>query len=137
MQFKINPKSPSTSALRIIPVLGDQAETILGELLGSAVPSKSLFSGKKDSSYSFEHANQLVLLIGLGGNPEYKTIENSFRRVLSKNSSLVEKEVHLDFPAAFSQEQIEAALVGFQLGAYSVGFYKKEKSKDYSKLKVR
>jgi leucyl aminopeptidase len=136
MQFKINPKNPSTSALRVIPVLGGNSDSALVELLGAIVPSKSLFSGKKDTSYSFERESQLVLLIGLGEDPEYKTIENSFRRVLSKNSSLVEKEVLLDFSTAFSAEQIEAALVGFQLGAYSVGFYKKEKAKDYGKLKV-
>lgn len=136
MQFKINPKNPSTSALRVIPVLEDQSEPILGEKLGNSGPSKTLFSGKKETSYTFESDNQLVLLLGLGEKPEYKTIENSFRRVLSKHSFLVEKEVLLDFPSTFSAEQIEAGLVGFQLGGYSIGFYKKEKAKDYNKLKV-
>lgn len=136
MQFKTNPKNPSTSALRIIPVFEEISEEILREKLGFQGPGPVLFSGKKDSSYSFSQENKLVLLIGLGKNPEYKVIENSFRRVLSKNPELVEKEVLIDFPNSFSGEQIEAALVGFQLGSYSIGFYKKEKPKEYSKLKV-
>ncbi len=136
MQFKINPKNPSTSALRVVPVLENHSEEILNETLGHSGPSKSLFSGKKDTSYSFESENQLILLLGLGENPEYKSIENSFRRVLSKNSPLIEKEVLLDFPSMLSQVQVEAALVGFQLGSYSIGFYKKEKAKDFDKLKV-
>jgi leucyl aminopeptidase len=136
MQFKTNPKNLSTSALRIIPVFEEISEEILREKLGFQGPSAVLFSGKKDSSYSISLENNLVLLIGLGKNPEYKVIENSFRRVLSKNPELVEKEVLIDFPNSFSGEQIEAALVGFQLGSYSIGFYKKEKPKEYSKLKV-
>ncbi|OOG72779.1 M17 family metallopeptidase [Algoriphagus sp. A40] len=136
MNFKINPKNPSTSALKVIPVFEKQTETILTEKLGFSGPSKSLFSGKKDTTYSYESDNQLILLVGLGEDPEYKTIENSFRRILSKSQSLIEKEVLLDFPESFSSEQQEAALVGFQLGSYSIGFYKKEKAKDFEKLKV-
>lgn len=138
MQFKVNPKSISEKALRIIPVLEKELKAVLLEKLGEYALSESLFSGKKDTSYALSHGNQLVLLIGLGENPEYKNVENSFRRVLSKNSTLVQKEVALDFPANFPEDLLEPALVGFQLGAYSLGFFKKEKDKkkDYSKLKV-
>lgn len=136
MQFKINPKNISTSALRVIPVFEANAEDTISTKLGFSGPSKSLFSGKKETSFILETDGQVIFLIGLGDNPEYKSIENSFRRILSKNSDLVAKEVLIDFPETLSGEQIEAALVGFQLGAYSIGFYKKEKAKDYSKLKV-
>jgi len=136
MQFKTNPKTISTTALRVIPVFEENTAEILTAKLGFPGPSNPLFSGKKETSYSLEMEGQVILLVGLGNNPEYKTIENSFRRILSKNSTLVDKEVLIDFPDAFSADQIEAALVGFQLGAYSIGFYKKEKPKDYSKLKV-
>ncbi|MBC6365312.1 M17 family metallopeptidase [Algoriphagus sp. AK58] len=136
MQFKINPKTPSSTGLRVIPVFENQVNAVLTEKnLQKNIPSP-LFSAKKDSQFSFQAEGQLVLLLGLGESPEYKSIENSFRRVLSKHSSLIEKEVLLDFPAGMDASQIEAALVGFQLGAYSIGFYKKEKPKDYSKLKV-
>ncbi len=136
MQFKTNPKNTSTSALRIIPVFEENSEETLREKLGFQGLSSVLFSGKKDSSYSLALEKNLILLSGLGQTPEYKAIENSFRRILSKNPELVEKEVLIDFSDSFSGEQVEAALVGFQLGSYSIGFYKKEKAKEYSKLKV-
>lgn len=136
MQFKLNPKNGSTATLRVIPVIETEAEEIISSKLGISAPSKVLFTGKKETSYPLEIDSQLILLIGIGENPEYKTIENSFRRILAKSSDLVGKDVIIDFPDSFSAEQIEAALVGFQLGAYSIGFYRKEKAKDYSKLKV-
>lgn len=136
MQFKLNPKTPSSSGLRVIPVFENQVlDTLAAKNIKISVPA-SLFSGKKDSQYSFDSHGQVILLLGLGENPDYKTIENSFRRVLSKHASLVEKEVVLDLPSNMESSQVEAALVGFQLGAYSIGFYKKEKPKEYSKLKV-
>ena len=136
MQFKINPKNPSATALRVVPVFQDQIDQILKEKLGKTVPAQALFSGKKDTTYALTVEDQVVFLVGLGENPDYKTLENSFRKILSKNPDLIEGEVVLDFSEAFSLEQLEAALVGFQLGAYSIGFYKKEKAKDYSKLKT-
>jgi len=136
MQFKLNPKNPSSTGLRVIPVFENQVlDTLAAKNIKISVPA-SLFSGKKDSQYSFDSHGQVILLLGLGENPDYKTIENSFRRVLSKHASLVEKEVVLDLPSNMESSQVEAALVGFQLGAYSIGFYKKEKPKEYSKLKV-
>ena len=136
MQFKLNPKNVSNKALRVIPIFEAGSQEIITSKIGQSAPSKTLFSGKKDTTFTLEIDSQVIYLIGLGENPEYKTIENSFRRILSKSSGLVEKEVLIDFPEGFSAEQIEAALVGFQLGAYSIGFYKKEKTKDFSKLKV-
>lgn len=138
MQFKVNSKSISEKALRVIPVLENERKAVLMEKMGENLLSESLFSAKKDTSYALYHGDQLVLLIGLGKNPEYKNVENSFRKVLSKNSNLVEKTVVIDFPASFPEDLIEPALVGFQLGAYSLGFFKKEKDKknDFSKLKV-
>ena len=117
MQFKINPKNPSSAALRVVPIFESETGKLQTENLGFSPPSSFLFSGKKDSSYSFESGDQLVLLIGLGKEPDYKTIETSYRRILSKSSSLVEKEVFLDFPDTFTAEQTEAALVGFRLGS--------------------
>lgn len=138
MQFKINPKSIYEKALRVIPVLEKERKAILLEKLGENTLSELLFSAKKDSSYAFSHGDQLVLLIGLGENPEYKNVENSYRRVLSKNAALVEKTAILDFPDGYQEDLLEPALVGFQLGAYSLGFFKKEKDKktDFAKLKV-
>src|SRR5690606_29907754 len=121
---------------RVIPIIEKNQGKIQAKDQGVSIPSVSLFSGKKDSSYSYESEGRLVLLIGLGTDPEYKTIEDSYRRILSKNSSLVEEGVFLDFPETFTAEQTEAALVGFQLGSYSIGFYKKEQPMDYQSLRV-
>ncbi|TDQ18753.1 leucyl aminopeptidase [Algoriphagus boseongensis] len=137
MQFKINPKAISESGLLVIPVLENQKDQELPEVLKNQEIPSPIFSGKKDSSYSFRSGKQLVLVLGLGENPSYKDIENSFRRILSKHSALVEKEISIEFPEHFLAAQIEAALVGFQLGAYSIGFYKKEAPKDFSKIKVQ
>ncbi|GAA0879945.1 leucyl aminopeptidase [Algoriphagus jejuensis] len=136
MQFKINPKNPSTGALKVIPVFENGISEFLTEKLALPFPPASLFSGKKDTFYSFESKDHLVLLVGLGDNPEYKTLENSYRRILAKQASLAENGIFLDFPDTFTSAQLEAAVVGFQLGAYSIGFYKKEKAKDFKKLKV-
>jgi leucyl aminopeptidase len=136
MQFKLNPKNSSSFSLRVIPVMESNAAEIISAKLGLSGPSKALFTGKKDTTYTLEIDSQVIFLLGLGEKPDYKVLENSFRRILSKNSDLVEKDVLIDFHDTFSAEQLEAALIGFRLGAYSIGFYKKEKAKDYSKLKV-
>ena len=136
MQFKSNPKNLSESGLRVIPVFKDSREDILSQKIPGIQISKSLFSGEKDSHYLFQVEKQLVLLLGLGENPSYKEIETVFRRILSKHSNLIEKEIALDFPSELSSDQVEAALVGFILGGYSIGFYKKNPPKDYGKLKI-
>lgn len=136
MQFKLNPKTLTKTGLRVIPVLEIVSKDGIQEKIsGFGIPS-AIFSGKKDSAYSFQDGNQLILLLGLGEKPTYKEIEVVFRRILAKHSSLVDKEILLDFPTDFSFQECEAALVGFQLGAYSIGFYKKEKPATYPKLKV-
>ena len=136
MQFKSNPKNLSESGLRVIPVFKDSREDILSEKIPGIQISKSLFSGEKDSQYLLQVEQQLVLLLGLGENSSYKEIETVFRRILAKHSNLIEKEVALDFPSVLSSDQVEAALVGFILGGYSIGFYKKTPPKDYGKLKI-
>jgi leucyl aminopeptidase len=136
MQFEINSKTPSSISLRVIPICEGDREKFQTEKPEFSFPPASLFSGKKDSSYCYEADGRLILLIGLGKDPEYKTTENSYRRILSKNSSLVENGVFLDFPETFKAEQTEAALVGFQLGSYSPSFFKRDRPADYKDLKV-
>jgi leucyl aminopeptidase len=135
MQSKINPKSPSKTFLRVIPVFED-AIAGLAEKLGKPAPAPVLFSGKKDSAYCYDSEGQLILLLGLGQNPDYKTIETAFRRILSKNGTLAENGVSIDLPDNFTATQAEAALVGFVLGTYSIGFYKSAKATEFDGLKV-
>lgn len=133
MQFKLNPTTLSESGLRVIPVLENELEqTLEGKLPGTAI-STALFSGKKDTYFTLSQGDQLILLLGLGNNPEYRQVETTFRRILTKYSSLVDKEVYLDFPDTFSDDLIEAGLVGYQLGTYSIGYFKKDRPKTINK----
>ncbi|GMQ28438.1 leucyl aminopeptidase family protein [Algoriphagus confluentis] len=136
MQFKLNPKTFTESGLRVIPFLENELEQTLEEKLPGVVIPSALFSGKKDTHFTLNQENQLVLLLGLGKTPDYKQAENTFRRVFSKHASLITKETYVDFPNGISEDLIEAALVGLQLGTYSLGFFKKEEPKDFKKHKV-
>lgn len=131
MHFKINPEKPSTNGLKVIPV--PEKPEAKSE---AQFPSPLLFSGKKDSSYCYESEGQLIFLLGLGKEPDYKTIETAFRRILSKHERLTENGISVDIPDSFSPEQTEAVLVGLILGRYSVGFFKKEKPRDFAKLEI-
>ncbi|MEB2780604.1 leucyl aminopeptidase family protein [Algoriphagus sp. C2-6-M1] len=138
MQFHIPTEMSENSGLRIIPLLGENSEEILIEKLNGFSVNASLFKGKKDSSYQLDINGKLILLIGLGENTDVCSMEKSFRRVLSKNKELVETTVTIDFPDNFPAELIESALIGFQLGAYNIGFFKqkKEGQQDFENLEV-
>lgn len=136
MKFKLRNNNTSKVNLRVIPFLEDQLDLILIEKLPGLKLSSSIFSGKKDSTYLLEFEGNLNLLVGLGKNPEVEVIEKSFRRILGKQTDLIQTSIYLDFATIFEANQIETALVGFYLGSYSLDFFKKEKDrkKDFSKL---
>lgn len=136
MKFIATNHINSTSDLRIIPVLEDFFQEIMKEKLPGLILSTAIFSGKKDLTYLVQQEDALILLVGLGKSPESELIEKSFRRVLSKQAELITNAVIIDFAHAFTSAQVEAALVGFQLGGYSVDFFKRaaDKKKDFSKL---
>ncbi|MBN7815955.1 leucyl aminopeptidase family protein [Algoriphagus pacificus] len=135
MNFSIHTKSTDLKALTVFPVLEENAEEAILKRFGTSMKS-SLFSGKMDSSYASEIIGNLVLFVGLGTNPKAFEIEKSFRRILSKNSSLIESEITLDFSGISDPTIVLSALTGFQLGAYSIGHFKKEKPKDFAELQV-
>ncbi|MBN3584640.1 leucyl aminopeptidase family protein [Algoriphagus aestuarii] len=135
MKFQINPNTSLNQNLVIIPVLEDHLASIL-ELKLKRTIKPNLFSGKKNSTFILESEDQTFLLIGLGKNPSYSDISHSFRRILSKNSEWVESGIKIDFADEFSSEMAESALVGLQLGTYSLAFFKKEQSKSYDDLEV-
>lgn len=138
MQFKTQTEPGENSGLLIIPVLNNNSEEIIKNKLGGFTVNSALFSGKKDSSYQFEINGKLILLVGLGDKTDVTSIEKAFRRVLSKNKDLIEKSVTIDFSKDFSAELIESALVGLQLGAYTIGFFKQKRAdqKDFKDLDV-
>ncbi len=136
MQIKSSTTSADQESCWIIPVTASDCQEILKEKISSLALNALLFSGKKDSSYQLEVDGRLIFLVGLGEEPTSPEVETAFRRVLSKNSSLVSGSVFIDFPKQISANLIEAALVGFQLGTYDLGHFKKEKDdkKDFSNL---
>ncbi|UJP63491.1 leucyl aminopeptidase family protein [Mongoliitalea daihaiensis] len=84
----------------------------------------SLFTGKKDTVYSLVQDGRLFIFVGLGSSPEFKTIQNSFRRLTAKQSSLLEGEIVLDL-SNFSEDWfLEAAVSGLKLGSYRLSHFK-------------
>jgi leucyl aminopeptidase len=136
MNLKPSTNNPSIVDLRIIPILEDNFNEMMLEKLPDLTLSTAIFSGKNDTTYLFQQEDTLIFLIGLGKSPAYESIEKSFRRILSKQADLITHAVKIDFAQAFIANQVEAALVGFQLGGYSVDFFKRaaDKKKDFSKL---
>ncbi|NVJ87319.1 MAG: leucyl aminopeptidase family protein [Algoriphagus sp.] len=136
MKFQFHPKNINEGVLHVLPLVEKETEQFLQNRFPESGISESLFSGKKDSHYAFTANGNLYLLIGLGSNPNYKEVENAFRRILSKKSDLVKSEVILEFLDSFSAILLEAALVGFGLGAYSADFFKEKRKENFKKLKV-
>lgn len=136
MNFKINPKSTSRDYLKVIPVLSSAWKSLQENLGLSGLIPEALFSGKKDSKHILTLDNQLILLTGLGEDSDVKTVENSFRRIISQHRKLAEKGLIIQFSDQFSTSLIEAALIGLQLGDYHLGFYKKEQPESLKKLKI-
>ncbi|MBN3519617.1 leucyl aminopeptidase family protein [Algoriphagus lutimaris] len=135
MNFHIKPISSKSQGLKVIPVQEDLLDQTLQESVGKPI-NPSLFSGKQDSIFLLESNQDILLLIGLGKTAESHEVETCFRRVLAKNKDLVKDQIILEFPDSCSKKLIESALIGFQLGSYSIGFYKKDKPKDFKDLQV-
>ena len=125
MKIQINTQVSSSTFLRVIPFL-EKEEISFSASNGVSVNVKSpIFSGKKDSFYVLEAEKEMVLLVGLGKDPEYKSIENSFRKVLHKHDHLIDQSILLEFPEGFDENFLEPALVGLFLGDYHLDFFKK------------
>ncbi|QYH38804.1 leucyl aminopeptidase family protein [Algoriphagus sp. NBT04N3] len=136
MKIQINTQVSSSTFLRVIPFL-EKEEISFSALNGVSVNVKSpIFSGKKDSFYVLEAEKEMVLLVGLGKEPEYKSIENSFRKVLHKHDHLIDQSILLEFPEGFDDNYLEPALVGLFLGDYHLDFFKKERKNNFEELEV-
>ena len=86
----------------------------------------NLFSGKKDSTFLMEEEGKILLFIGLGKAPDYKTIQTIFRRISAKQSNLFKEKASLFLPIEMEEIQLEAAISGLWLGTYQLGHYKNE-----------
>lgn len=136
MQFQLNPKSKSQTFLKIFPLKSDQVSSFLGQNFPQQIISPLLFSGKENTHYAFSNESQIILLLGLGDSPSYKSVENAFRRVLAKQGDWVKENIELNFSQIDQADLMEASIIGLGLGAYHLDFFKKERKEQFQKLKV-
>ncbi|WP_288371513.1 leucyl aminopeptidase family protein [uncultured Algoriphagus sp.] len=136
MQFQLNPKSKSQTSLKIFPLKSDQVSDFLSQNFPQQTISQLLFSGKENTHYAFSNESQIILLLGLGDSPSYKSVENAFRRVLAKQGDWVKENIELNFSQIDQADLMEASIIGLGLGAYHLDFFKKERKEQFQKLKV-
>jgi leucyl aminopeptidase len=126
MKFSIQTNAEAIKAkLIIIPFLEQEAIRFSWEGT-SHVIHKALFSGKKDSFYSFESEGILWLLLGMGKELEYKSIQTSFRRITAKNADLLTGDVLVDLRLFDQSWMVEAVVNGLKLGTYRLSHFKRE-----------
>ena len=113
----------SHKKLNLIPLLETEEAIIFDEIY----LSKAIFSGKKDSLYFYEKDKNIFLFIGLGKDPDYQSIKNSFRRISAKQKTYFNEEAKLFLSGDLSTDNIEAIISGLWLGTYQLGHYKKDK----------
>jgi leucyl aminopeptidase len=113
----------SHKKLNLIPLLETEEAIIFDEIH----LSKTIFSGKKDSLYFYEKDENIFLFIGLGKDPDYKSIKTTFRRISAKQKSYFKEEAKLFLSGDLSTDNIEAIISGLWLGTYQLGHYKKDK----------
>lgn len=136
MQFQLNPKSKSQTSLKIFPLRSEQVSDFLSQNFPQQTISELLFSGKENTHYAFSNESQIILLLGLGDSPSYKSVENAFRRVLAKQGDWVKENIELNFSQIDQADLMEASIIGLGLGAYHLDFFKKERKEQFQKLKV-
>lgn len=91
--------------------------------------SSNLFNGKKDTIYISEKNNSVYIFVGLGKTIDYKSLKTIFRRISAKQKDFLDKNVALVLPELYSEENIEATILGLLLGTYHLGHFKKNKEK--------
>ncbi len=127
--MKINSikKLDNFSGTILIPVFETYEKSLIPiDFHGVSVSSK-VFYGKKDTHYIFEKYNTTHIFIGLGKNPDYKSLKTIFRRIVSQHKGLYHTDVAIVIPEQFTNEQVEAAISGMYLGTYDLGHFKSEK----------
>lgn len=126
--------------LIILPFFENENAFLSYQQFPSAKVSNHLFSGKKDSQFLLEKTEeeQIFLFLGLGKEPDYKSIKNAFRRLTAKQEQLFTGQVLLVLSNDFDEHAMEAAVSGLLLGTYRLGHFKSpEKSpKDWSQINL-
>lgn len=138
MKYTSITKTKNWDGLVVIPFNINKEGIQLPEPWQKQTLPKTIFSGKKDTHFILSQQNTTLLLVGCGENPSYDVVRTCFRRVTSKNSHLIEKNIFILFPENWTNNLKEAALVGLQVGTYNLGHFKakSEQEKDWSKTEV-
>lgn len=138
MKIQVNNSKKVLKGLAIIPYFENENGIQLPEAFGAEAVNPLIFSGKKDSTLLLSSADKktALYLIGLGKDPDYKTVNTAFRRISAKKAELFESEVHLLFGAEMDAAWIEAAITGLLLGTYRLSHFKSEAQKDWSKTSL-
>jgi leucyl aminopeptidase len=102
--------------------------------------SKNLFCGKKDTQFIIEdkESGNIFIFIGLGKNPDYKSLKIAFRRLTAKQEDLFDEKVLLYLTDEMNENILEAAVSGLILGTYRLGHYKNSETtpKDWTKISL-
>ena len=125
MKFKKIQNLDKFTGTILIPVFETTAKSIVPiEYHGVTVYSQ-VFYGKKDTHYLVEKYDCTHVFIGLGKEPDYKSLKTIFRRIANKQKEVFGKNVALVIPESFTKNQVESMVSGLLLGTYDLGHYKK------------
>lgn len=126
MKISVSKSVDNFKGLVLVPVFESEDGLTLPEVISGKQVSKRLFEGKKDTQYTFEDGEKIIVLLGLGTETNYKSIKNSFRRISSKQQDLFHQKVLLFAEGLSDYDLLEGAISGLILGTYRMGHYKSD-----------
>lgn len=89
--------------------------------------SLPLFKAEKGTEFVFHSPNQTVVFLGLGKNPDFKTIQYVFRKFAFHHKNLFEQSCSVFVSDEMANLHIKAISNGLFLGTYQLNHFKKEK----------
>lgn len=110
----------------LIPVFETTTNNLIPIQFDGVVIASKVFYGKKDTHYVTQKNDTIYIFIGLGKNIDYKSLKTTFRRIAYKEKDTFGTNVSLFLPDVFTDEQVEATILGLYLGTYNLGHYKKK-----------
>jgi leucyl aminopeptidase len=117
----------------LIPVFETNAKNIVPIEFHDVEVSAKVFYGKKDTHYLIEKNDCTHVFVGLGKDPDYKSLKTIFRRIAAKQKDALGTDVALIIPDVFTTNEVEAAVSGLVLGTYNLGHYKKSEAHPFLK----
>lgn len=137
MKITVSKSIDNFKGLVLLPFFESEEGLQMPEAFGGNPISSLLFSAKKDSQYIYQDGDITFVLIGLGNERVYKTIQTSFRRLTAKQEKLFEQKTLLYAPGFGDYDLLEAAITGLLLGTYRIGRYKTDKSTSFDFAKAQ